>query len=348
MIILIPCIVFILSCPGPGNGDKNCEFTYVTDVERNIHTLAGMNLGNALEAPKEGDWGVTLKAEYFELIRNAGFNYVRIPINWSAHALATDPYTIDPVFFNRVDWAINQALSRGLTVIINIHHYDEIMTDPPGQRERFLALWNQIAAHYKDVSAGLYFEILNEPNGNLTPALWNQYLKEAITVIRGTGGNNGTRNLIVGTANGGGLDGLDALVIPTAAEDPNIIVTFHYYNPFHFTHQGAEWVDGSDAWLGITWSGTTAQKAAVQAEFDAVKDWSDNHGRRIFLGEFGAYSRADNCSRVTWTSYIVEQAEAGNFFWAYWEFCAGFGVFERSVGPNGAWRKQLLDALAPE
>src|ERR1700681_3953301 len=46
----------------------------------------GINLGNALDAPQEGAWGVTLEADYFRLIQEAGFNSVRIPIRWSAHA----------------------------------------------------------------------------------------------------------------------------------------------------------------------------------------------------------------------------------------------------------------------
>src|SRR5262249_17539398 len=66
----------------------------------------GINLGNALEAPKEGDWGVTLKAEYFRAIKAAGFDTVRLPVNWAAHAGAEAPYTIDPAFAARVDWAV--------------------------------------------------------------------------------------------------------------------------------------------------------------------------------------------------------------------------------------------------
>lgn len=49
----------------------------------------GVNLGNALEAPREGEWGMYLEAEYFALIAEAGFNAVRVPIKWSAHAQET-------------------------------------------------------------------------------------------------------------------------------------------------------------------------------------------------------------------------------------------------------------------
>src|SRR5574342_296855 len=58
---------------------------------QNARLGRGMNLGNALEAPNEGDWGVTLKSEYFELIKNAGFNSVRLPIRWSTHVSANPP-----------------------------------------------------------------------------------------------------------------------------------------------------------------------------------------------------------------------------------------------------------------
>ena len=79
---------------------------------------------------------------------------------------------------------MGQAISRGLAAVINIHNYDGIMQNPAQHKERFLALWQQIAAHYQKYPDELFFEILNEPNTNLTTELWNQYLKEAIQVVR--------------------------------------------------------------------------------------------------------------------------------------------------------------------
>src|SRR5437588_6851367 len=84
----------------------------------------GINLGNALDAPREGAWGVTLKAEYFKAIKEAGFDTVRLPVKWSAHAEGKPPYTIDPKFAERVDWAMDQALANKLNIIVNVHHYD--------------------------------------------------------------------------------------------------------------------------------------------------------------------------------------------------------------------------------
>jgi hypothetical protein len=81
----------------------------------------GINLGNALEAPTEGEWGVTLQAEYFLLIRQRGFDSVRIPVRWSSHAAATPPFTIEPRFLARVEWAVDQALKNDLLVVLNVH-----------------------------------------------------------------------------------------------------------------------------------------------------------------------------------------------------------------------------------
>jgi len=64
--------------------------------KQNKHLGRGINLGNALDGPSEGEWGVTLKEEYFKIIKKAGFDSVRIPIFVSTHALKEPPYTIDP------------------------------------------------------------------------------------------------------------------------------------------------------------------------------------------------------------------------------------------------------------
>src|SRR5437016_9814237 len=80
----------------------------------------GIKLGNALEAPREGEWGVTLKADYCRAIKDAGFDSVRLPTRWSAHAGAEEPYTLEPKFAARVDWVIEQAVTNRLNIIVNV------------------------------------------------------------------------------------------------------------------------------------------------------------------------------------------------------------------------------------
>lgn len=298
----------------------------------------GVNLGNYLEAPKGQDWGYTLQPTHLALIAEAGFDHVRVPIRWSDYALEDPPYTIEPAFFERVDAVVADALAHGLRVVINMHHYEQLMRLPREHKARFLALWEQIAAHYAAQPPELYFELLNEPNGALTPQLWNEFAAEAIAVVRRS---NPNRTLVIGTADWGGIYPLYYLELP---DDPNLIITYHYYYPFEFTHQGAEWVEGSSAWLARTWDGTPEEVRAVANDMDYALLWAQRKGWRLWMGEFGAYSRADMASRARWTYSVAREAEKRGIGWAYWEFGAGFGVYDPAAG---IWRQELLEALIP-
>lgn len=298
-----------------------------------------MNIGDALEAPKEGDWGVTLQPELFQLIKDAGFNSIRLPIRWSGHTTAQAPYTIDPAFISRVDWAVKQCLDRGLAVILDMHAFDEVMNDPQGQQAKFMSIWQQLAVHYKTYPNSVYFELLNEPTGTLAVASLNQFYNQAIQIIRKT---NPNRTIILGPGGYYSIDWLDYLNLPM--DDRNIIVSVHYYSPFHFTHQGANWVDGSDAWLGTRWEGTQADKDAISTDFDKVVNWANSYDRPIYLGEFGAYSTGQMSDRANWTAEIVRQAEGRGWSWAYWEFCAGFGIYNLTTK---TWNEPLVKALIP-
>jgi endoglucanase len=307
--------------------------------KQNKHIGRGINLGNALEAPREGEWGVTLKEEYFKVIKEAGFDSVRIPCRWSGHALENKPYTIDKTFFERVDWAIANALKNDLYVMINMHHYPELTKDPAGQSERFLALWEQIAEHYKDYPDSVLFEPLNEPSGRLS-RLWNETFKKALATIRKS---NPYRTIVIGPAESNIINLLRKLDIPK--EDRNIIVTIHYYAPLEFTHQGAEWVgEKSKSWLGTKWTGTEKEKQAITKAFDRAADWAKKHNRPIYLGEFGAYEKADMDSRARWTAFVAKSAVKRGFSFHYWEFCSSFGAYDPQ---KNAWREPLLKALIP-
>jgi len=302
----------------------------------------GVNIGNALEAPVEGEWGVTMKEQYFNIIRGADFNSIRLPVCWSAHALNEKPYTIDPNFFKRIDWVIQMAIQREVIVILNMHHYRPLYKDPAGQKERFLALWNQIAQRYKDYPVTLVFELLNEPEGNLKAAEWNAMLKEALNIVRRS---NPTRMVVIGPVNYNDIRLLNTLELPK--DDRNIIVTAHYYLPFQFTHQGAEWVGTtvSNAWLGTKWTGTDEEKLMITKDFDNAAAWAKENNRPIYIGEFGAYSKADMDSRARWTKFVADTAIEHGFSFTYWEFCAEqFGLYD----PNAnSFRKPLLEAVIP-
>jgi endoglucanase len=299
----------------------------------------GINLGNALEAPREGAWGVTLNENYFTLVEQAGFSTVRVPIRWSAHALNEAPYTIDPAFLARVDWAVAQAEAHHLRAILNMHNYDDLLKDPAVHEPRFLALWKQIAEHFQAEPASILFEIYNEPHDKLDASGWNELIVKTLAVIRPS---NPTRLVIVGPLQWNGIPALPGLVLPES--DPYLVATVHFYDPMKFTHQGAEWIPNSTPWLGTTWPGTAEERAAIGHSMDLAATWGRVHHRAMFLGEFGAYSKGDMDSRVRWTQCVARAAEARGMGWAYWEFCSSFGAYDPV---KQEWRMPLLQALIP-
>lgn len=299
----------------------------------------GINLGNALEAPHEGNWGLRIDTKYFKIIKEAGFSSVRIPIKWSAHSENTSPFTIHPKFFNRIDEVIKQALTSELIVIINIHHFTELFRSPHKYKNLFFVLWEQISERYKNYSDHLLFELLNEPSFRLTANKWNYFLAEVIPIIRKS---NNERVILIGPSKWNNIEGLNKFKLPNQRE--NIIVTFHYYKPLRFTHQGAEWIWFSNMFLRTKWRNSKKQREKIDKHFKYVYNWSLKNQIPINLGEFGAYHKADLHSRKLWTNHIVRTAEKYNFSWIYWEFGAGFGVFDINTME---WNNQLLDQLIP-
>lgn len=299
----------------------------------------GINLGNALEAPNEGEWGVTLKAEYFSAIKKAGFASVRLPVRWSTHAKPDAPYTIDAKFFERVDWAIAEAKKNKLAIIVNAHHYDEIYQDPAAHSERLAGIWKQVAERYQKEPATVYFELLNEPNSKLSDDEWNALYPKLLSIVRKT---NHSRFVIVGPSMWNNVHNLKNLKLP--ADDQYLIATFHYYLPFEFTHQGAPWQEGAAKWKGRKWPQSPEEKLQLKKDFDLAAEWSKTAKRPLLLGEFGVFSAADMEQRVAWTSAVRAAAEERGFAWSYWEFCSGFGAYDPE---KDAWRVPLLKALVP-
>lgn len=320
----------------PSRGDDRSDYDFPSAQAMNDSLGRGLNLGNALDAPVEGEWGVTLKEEYFQWIADSGFSSVRIPVRWSAHALAKAPFTIDSVFLNRVRWAVDLALAKGLNVVLNMHHYEEMMADPSAQEARFLGMWKQIAKTFASYPPGLVLEILNEPKGELDSQTWNTLLAKAIDTIRQS---NPERTLMVGTAPWGGIDGLSSLELP---EDSNLIVTVHYYEPHQFTHQGASFEEGADAWLGKTWRATPAQRTLVDNALKRVFDWSQEQKRPIYMGEFGTYFKVDTISRAFYTEYLVRKMDSLGIGWALWNFSSDFGIYVDSTDEVHQYLVQAL------
>ena len=137
------------------------------------------------------------QARHFRLLKEAGFNSVRINLFPFDYMDATNGWTLRKQWFETLDWAVKNAHQQGLQVILDLHEFGNMGDDPAANKEKFLAFWRQLSAHYPKAPASVYFEVLNEPSRKMTAALWNEYLREALAIIRE---KNPTRTVIIGPA----------------------------------------------------------------------------------------------------------------------------------------------------
>ncbi len=334
---LIKCLLIVLLFSAIIHQNKAQNLT-ISEINKKLGK--GMNMGNMFEAsPLETSWGNPFQNDYFERIAGLGFNSVRIPIRWDLpdRASQTSPYTVNPVFLARVKAIVDNAIANKLFVIINMHHHEEIFTDPEKTKPRFLSQWEQISTFFKDYNQSLLFEIMNEPHDKLTPELWNVYMTDGLKVIRKS---NPTRAVVIGPGEFNSLGALPKIKLP---DDKNIILSIHYYNPFQFTHQGADWI-GTQAndWLGTKWEDLEVERNQVESEFSYLKTFQKQTNIPVNIGEFGSYSKADIASRSKWTTFLARWFEQQGYSWNYWEFSAGFGIYDPTTS---TYKQFLVDAL---
>ena len=312
--------------------------------------LRGVNIGNYLEVAPGQNWGVSISASEFNLIKKEGFDHVRIPVGWQHYVGKDQDFILASTIFSRADFAITNALKNKLAVIIDIHHFDELDREPNTTAQELVKIWEQVAEHYKNFPDSLAFELDNEPHDNATTAVMNRLYAITISVIRKT---NPHRTIFIEPGNWGSIDELKALILPP---DNNVIVSVHCYAPFLFTHQGTAWLGERTRLTGIVFPGPPAQplvpglglnlspqtltwvkqyntlpvdqnpssKVAFVSKLKYARQWSDYYGRPVHLGEFGAYTKADVLSRSRFYSTFRHTTEEFKIGWCIWDWSDGF------------------------
>lgn len=288
-------------------------FAQLTPQDAIAQMKRGINLGNTLEAPLEGDWVKHITQEYqFDMYKESGFDFIRIPVRWDMHTQSVAPYKVDEKWMKRVEEIVDWGLERGLIISINAHHEEWIKSNYSTENKaRFDSIWTQISTYFKDKSERLLFEIINEPYG-LTKSQNDDLHARIIQIIRKT---NPTRNIIIQGHNWGGSDELVTAAIP---DDPYIIGSFHSYDPYLF---GLE-AEG-------TW-GTTSDFNSLKSKFQKVKDWSTTNNIPIFLGEFGSLRSCDYNSRMKHYKAYMELSHTFGFAPCAWDDGGDFKIMNRA------------------
>ncbi len=287
-----------------------------------------INIGNTLEVGKKvtlGSQAVT--AADFRRIRAAGFETVRLPVRWDDRSQSEAAYTIDPAWMDQVNRTVDEALAAGLKVILNSHHFNPIYENPVAMQPWHTAVWRQIATRFKDYPTDqLWFELENEPHDKFTNANLNQVLAPALAAVRET---NPDRTVIIGGENWSGIDSLATLDLP---DDPHVIPTFHYYEPFEFTHQGASWVSPEPPKPGRVYGGEP-DSARLVGDVAKVRAYIKRTGLVPFMGESGAYElHIPLVQRAQYHRAVREAFAPAGVDMCVWAYANTFPFYDRKTG----------------
>ncbi|MGN0591914.1 MAG: glycoside hydrolase family 5 protein [Ruminococcus sp.] len=286
--------------------------------------------GRVNEAPAEGEavdetlWGNPMATqELFTALKEDGVNAVRIPVTWRDHVSEDGSWSIDGAWMSRVQEVVDYALSEDMYVIINLHHDGGgdpqfgawIRTDYDGfaaVQERFAAMWEQIAEHFKDYDHHLIFESMNEvgfdrTSEELAYTMLNILNQSFVDTVRSSGGNNATRHLLIAgywtdiqaTCN-------DRYEMP---EDPasRCILSVHYYTPYEFciAQQQSAW-------------GSQTDIRKMENLFGRMKEQYVDKGVPVIVGEYGVTADREAESRIFFYEMVVKtcrDAGMAAFLW---------------------------------
>lgn len=292
----------------------------ITAMQATQEMAPGVNLYNTLDATNwssvgnqglesETVWGNPYTTpEMIAEIAKRGFKTLRLPVTWYNHMGPYPDYTIDEAWMDRVEEIANYALDCSLYVIINIHH-DDYKETAAGSwlcptfakkdtvTDQLEKVWLQIATRFRDYDDYVIFETMNEPRETGSAEEWtggsdehreivNAYNLAAVNVIRGTGGNNETRFIMIPQIGASVNAALENLIIPN--EDPNIIVSTHSYSPFNFCLNSS----GTARW------GTSQDKKTLRDEIKLLGDHFVKNGIPVVMGEWGATNKDNYGDRI--------------------------------------------------
>ncbi len=300
----------------------------------------GCNLGNTLEPPNgEGTWGPAATQAVIDTIAASGFNAIRIPCAWDSNANQST-YQIDPVYMARVKEVVDWSLAAGMYVVVNCHWDGGWMennlgtTVDPTIDAKMNAYWTQIATAFAGYDNHLLFAGANEPNV-ASPAVMDTlmaYYQTFIDAVRGTGGNNANRWLVLqSVSDPSWMDNLPMDPVPN-----RLMVEYHNYSPSLFTiiHDDPVWGDSIYFWGPAYYyagnpsrNATFGEEGTIDSDMQRLEDQYVSQGVPVMIGEFGAYPtktltgvEADynRASTLYWNKFAAESARAHGispFFW---------------------------------
>jgi endoglucanase len=296
-------------------------------------------------------------AEDIRVMHRMGFDHVRLSIDGDELLRNAPPNGLNASFVAELDSVVRTMLDNQLRVIVDVHpsaEFKQKLTTDDAAAARFVALWSALAGHFAGTDpARVFFEVLNEPEFTDTQQ-WSLLQTRAIAAIR----RAAPQHTVIATAPR--YSGLTDLLPFEPVSDPNVIYTFHDYEPFPFTHQGATWTSPQvrplrrvpypstpeDIAANLTQEPTLIDQhwiteyglnrwdaSRIQAELGFAAKWAAEHHVPVYCGEFGVYKPyADPAMRAAWLHDTRTALEQYGIGWAVWDYQGSFAVVDKVNG----------------
>src|SRR3989440_2007756 len=322
----------------------------------------GVNLSHWFSQSPGRDYSEThlrthTTARDIALIKEMGFDHVRFPVEPAPLFDEAHPADLNAEYLRRLDDALDMLLASGLSVVFDLHPSDEfkikLRTDDR-HVEAFAEFWRALARHLaRRDPERLFLEIINEPMVE-DAYRWMGIQARVAAAIR----DGAPRHTII--AAGPRWSSVDELLRIDPLADPNVIYTFHLYDPHTFTHQGATW--GAQYWPYLKNIPYPSSPDAVAALLPSVENesargalkaygeerwnseriermvaladgWARKRGVPLTCNEFGVYRAfAPADARLRWIEDVRTALERRGIGWAMWDYAGGFGVAVRKDG----------------
>ncbi|MCC5929895.1 MAG: cellulase family glycosylhydrolase [Cyclobacteriaceae bacterium] len=290
-----------------------------------------------------------------EYIAGLGFDHIRIPIDeeqmWNEEGeKEADAFTL---LHNALNW----SQKAGLRVVVDLHilrshHFNEgekpLWTETAAQ-ERFFQCWRDLSEEFQKYPVSMIaYELMNEPVAD-DPEDWNRLVAKAVEVIRT---KEPLRKIVIGSNRWQNASTFDVLKVPD--NDPNIILSFHMYEPMLITHYKASWTglrdyDGPVNYPGVIVSeeeiaNQPEEIAAMLRRQDLFYDYNTivrhfekplqvakAYGLPLYCGEWGVLPTIGDEERYQWYRDVIEILEKNDIAWATWDYKGGFGILRNGV-----------------
>lgn len=277
-----------------------------------------------------------------------GISTVRLPVCFDRWEDRVAPFKIDSVsYFGVVDSMIRWTAALNMKIIIDYQHGQLRDQKFSADTTRLNALWLQIAAHFSYTNPDqVLFVAFNEPH-EINNEQWRIAATSVVATIRK---HCPKHTILIGAAD---YNSLPALLKFTPLEDKNIIYSFHFYEPFIFTHQGAPWTGNATSTVNIEFVQpdnihqlpTLAPKAKgtwgenglkdfpywvssdkIESQIKKIAYWGLINHVPVYCGEFGSYRGANAKSRAAHLKRLRNDFENNHINYAWWEWDRNFSL----------------------